>query len=344
MARPLRIDIPDGWYHVTCRGIERRGLYASDRDREHFLGLLEGVVERYSIRIHAYALMSNHFHLLVSTPDANLSAAMQWLKLSYSAWFNAKHDRVGPLFQGRFKSVPVENSAWGYEVSLYIHLNPIMLVRLGLSKSNKKAESLGWKQPDKEQVKTRLAELRRFKWSSYPSYAGYRSTPPWLTVDEILARASTLKSERQQTYRSDAKQRITKGMPENLQQRLIEGFALGTEKFMSNIKKSGKTGREIAGKSKLRSKVSFEEMVRLVEQIRGVDSSEFLNARGDWAKPLLLLGARMYCGLTLQETGERIGGVDYAAVSVMLKRFEKKVTKDKMLAGKVSELKRKVEC
>lgn len=337
MARPLRVEIRDGWHHVMCRGIERRDLFTCARDREHMVELLEQVVERYRICIHAYALMNNHFHLLVSTPDANLSAAMQWLKLSYSAWFNAKYNRVGPLFQGRFKSVPVENSAWGYEVSLYIHLNPVMLVKLGLGKSDKKAESLGWKKPSKEQAKNRLAELRKFKWSSYPYYAGYRRVPDWLTVADILQRACSQKQEMQQTYRSDAKQRITKGLPEDLQEKIKEGFALGSEAFRKKVKECGKTGREVTGKRTVRRKVSYKDLISVVEDIRGIKSSEFLNARGDWGKPLLLWGARVCCGLTLQEIGDKLGGVDYAAVSIMLKRFERKATNDKILAGKVKE-------
>jgi len=264
---------------------------------------------------------------------------MQWLKLSYSAWFNAKHDRVGPLFQGRFKSIPVENSAWGYELSLYIHLNPVMIVQLGLGKSDKKAESMGWKKPDKEQVKERLSELRKFKWSSYPVYAGYRNEPEWLTVEDILQRASGVKSEKRKSYRNDAKQRITKGLPVDLKESLKEGFALGAEKFRAKLKELAKTDREVIGKRELRAKVSYEEIVIAVEGIKGEKSSDFLQRRGDWGKPLLLWGARTYCGFTLREIGDRLGGIDYAAVSIMLKRFENKAAKDKMLSEKMNELK-----
>ena len=243
------------------------------------------------------------------------------------------------MFQGRFKSVPVENSAWGYEGSLYIHLNPVMLVRLGLGKREKKAESLGWKAPDKEQVSKRLAELRKFKWSSYPCYAGYKRIPEWLTVGDILRCASNNECERQKKYRSDAKQRIAKGLPEDIEQRLKEGFALGAEKFRKRVKESGKTGREIAGKTKVREKVDYSDLVRCVEEIRGKKASEFLSVRGDWGKPLLMWGARRYCGLSLREVGDKLGGVDYAAVSIMLKRFERKAMKDKNVAGRIKELK-----
>ena len=105
----------------------------------HFLELLEAAVERHRIIIHAYSLMANHYHLIVQTPDANLSVAMQWLSTSYSMWFNLRNQRVGPLFQGRFKSMPIENNAWAYEASLYVHLNPVMRSEFGLNPWSKKA-------------------------------------------------------------------------------------------------------------------------------------------------------------------------------------------------------------
>jgi REP element-mobilizing transposase RayT len=109
MARPLRIERPGGRYHVTARGNERKAVYRDDTDRFHFLELLSEATERFGIRIHAYVLMDNHFHQLLETPEANLSRAMQWLNVSYSVWFNRRHKRVGHLFQGRFKSLVIED-------------------------------------------------------------------------------------------------------------------------------------------------------------------------------------------------------------------------------------------
>ncbi len=95
MARPLRIEYPGAWYHVTARGNERRAIFRSARDREHFIELLEVCVARFSLRLHAYVLMSNHYHLLLETPEANLSRAMQWFNVSYTVWFNRRHGRCG---------------------------------------------------------------------------------------------------------------------------------------------------------------------------------------------------------------------------------------------------------
>ncbi len=135
MSRPLRIDLVDGWYHVMSRGLERRELFMDDRDRCHFVELLGECVGRHGVRLHAYALMSNHYHLLVQTPHANLSRAAQWLNVAYVVWFNRRHGRVGPLLQGRFKAVPVDGEgAWALDLSVYLHLNPVRVAALGLGK------------------------------------------------------------------------------------------------------------------------------------------------------------------------------------------------------------------
>ncbi len=142
MARPLRIDIADGWYHITNRGIDRQPIFADDRDCTHFLELLGEMHERYAVRIHAYVLMGNHYHLLIQTPEANASQAMQWLNVSYSLWYNCRHHRVGPLFQGRFKSVLIEG-AWVLETLFYLHLNPVRVRKMGLDKEGRRVEGRG---------------------------------------------------------------------------------------------------------------------------------------------------------------------------------------------------------
>src|SRR6185436_10932209 len=104
MARPLRILIAGGWYHVTARGNERREIFRSDRDRQRFLALVSELPDRYGVGIHAFVLMDNHYHLLVQTAEANLNHAIRWLNVGYAIWFNWKHRRVGHLFQGRYGS------------------------------------------------------------------------------------------------------------------------------------------------------------------------------------------------------------------------------------------------
>lgn len=173
MARPLRVLIPDGWYHVFGRGWERRPVFQDDRDRGHFLELLQQLNETYRFTIHAYALMENHHHLIVQTPDANLSQGMQWFNTSYSAWFNARHDRVGSLWQGRYRDVPIDDGVWACELSVYVHLNPLRVAGLGLDRNGRVLEGRGFRAPTAAQVSERLRRLREYRWSSYRAYAGY---------------------------------------------------------------------------------------------------------------------------------------------------------------------------
>ena len=107
MARALRFECPGGRYHVTARGNERRNIFRDDSDRFHLLELFSELGPRFGSRVHAYVLMDNHYHLLVETPEANLSRAMQWCNVSYSVWFNLRHHRSGHLFQGRFGATSV---------------------------------------------------------------------------------------------------------------------------------------------------------------------------------------------------------------------------------------------
>jgi putative transposase len=119
-----------GRYHATARGNERKALFRGEADRFHFLALLGELPERFGVKVHAYVLMDNHFHLLLETPEANLSRAMQWLLVGYSVWFNRRHDRAGHLFQGRFHAVIVEDDRGWQEVARYVHLNPVRIAIL----------------------------------------------------------------------------------------------------------------------------------------------------------------------------------------------------------------------
>ena len=108
MARPLRFEYPGAYYHIINRGNAGENIFNSVRDREKFLEYLEKAVERFSIIVHTYCLMTTHYHLLIETPQPNLSAAIQWLNVSYAAYYNKKHRRFGHLFQGRFKSILID--------------------------------------------------------------------------------------------------------------------------------------------------------------------------------------------------------------------------------------------
>src|SRR5262245_38491032 len=125
MPRPRRLQIANGVYHITNRGLERRNIVHDDFDRQNWLRLLARVAQRCRWRVFAYALLDNHFHLFLRTPEPNLSRGMQDLESGYVSRFNRRHERVGPLFQSRFHDVVVENEGHGWELSRYIHLNSV---------------------------------------------------------------------------------------------------------------------------------------------------------------------------------------------------------------------------
>jgi len=165
MARPLRVQFPGALYHVTARGNGRQPVFADDTDHERLLAVLGSVVARYHVLCHAYCLMPNHYHLLLETPEANLSRAMQQLNGVYSQGFTRRHRRPGHVLEGRFHAQMVDKDAYLRAVCRYIVLNP---VRAGL-----------------------VAHPREWRWSSYRATAGEAAVPAFLTVDWVLSLGDT---------------------------------------------------------------------------------------------------------------------------------------------------------
>src|SRR5258708_28292157 len=190
MAGTLRIDVPEGGYHVPTRGVERRQIFSGAEANLHLLEVLGCLPSRFGVRIHAYVLMGNHYHLQLETPEANLSRAMQWLNLSYGAWFNRRQQRPGPLFQGRFKAILHDPESAALETNRYIHLNPVRVKALGGHEARSGAEDrLGaggaGTGPRRELVKARVEALSSYRWSSYQIYVGKARNPGWLTTESI---------------------------------------------------------------------------------------------------------------------------------------------------------------
>jgi putative transposase len=160
MARPLRLDIPDGTLHVWNRGVNRADIVFDDADRERFVNLLPEVVRRFGWIIHEFMLMTNHFHLVVSTPYPTLSRGMKWLEQKFAQQINRRHDRVGPLFQGRFKSQLVEKGTYLLGLLRYVALNP---------------------------VRAKMVQRpEEYRWSSYRWLAGFETAPEWFKPGPVL--------------------------------------------------------------------------------------------------------------------------------------------------------------
>ncbi len=176
MTRPLRIEFAGALYHVTSRGNQREAIYLDESDKLLFLDVLGDVCERFNWLLHAYCLMPNHYHLLVETPDGNLSKGMRQLNGVYTQRFNRKQRRVGHVFQGRFKGILVEKESYLLELARYIVLNPVRARMVGCSED--------------------------WPWSSYRATAGLEESPAWLGTDWLLSAFSRSRPEAIRHYQA----------------------------------------------------------------------------------------------------------------------------------------------
>lgn len=334
MTRPLRVNVAGGWYHVWSRGVDRKRIFRDDHDRYQLLEVLGRATERYGIVIHAYVLMSNHYHAIIETPADNLSKAMQWISTSYSMWHNRRHGRVGPLFQGRYGSSLIEDSQWAYELSVYLHLNPVRTAAYGWGRRQRKAENAGLgRESTTEEVSRIRKALREYRWSSYRSYAGYEAGLQWVERKVLLKRAKRGKrDEQKKAYREDVQGWIDRGVDPKKIEQLSDSLAVGSEKFISRLRDGlGIPGREESGKAKVRQRRSFADVIRAVERQKGERWEEFRGRRGDWGKGHVYWFAREMSGMTLREVGAASGGLDYGAVSEVVRRYQKELAENRKL-------------
>lgn len=328
MARALRFECPGGRYPVTARRNERRNIFRDDSDRFHLLELLSELGPRFGSRIHAYVLMDNHYHLLVETPEANLSRAMQWCNVSYSVWFNLRHHRSGHLFQGRFGADLVQDDAGWQEVGRYVHLNPVRVGRLGLDKSAQAASRAGPVVPPSGELVTEwLRVLREYRWSSYPGYAGYREPLDWVCVEPLgrLCGGSTAQ-ERAAALRQYTEGPLRQGVLESPWDRLVQGVVLGTAAFAETLRLQARGNpREQKPLRPPRVAPTWEQIVAAVEQVKGESWSDFAERHGDWGRDAALWLGRSAGRLRLAELGQHVGNLDYAVVSKTIARFEERL-------------------
>jgi putative transposase len=208
MSRPLRLEFPNALYHVTARGDRRENIFEDDQDRRAFLATLALVVKQFNWLCYAYCLMDNHYHLLVQTPDSNLSKGMRQLNGVFTQASNRRHSRVGHLFQGRFKAILVDSDAYLLELARYIVLNP---VRAGMVKRSD-----------------------RWPWSSYRASVGLIAADEFLAVDGLLAQFAKRRSVAQLRYAQFVSEGSKAPSPWN---QLKGQVFLGDETFVEKMQK-----------------------------------------------------------------------------------------------------------
>lgn len=209
MARPLRLEFAGALYHITTRGDRQEDIYLTEDDRVAYLEILGKVCERFNWIVHAYCLMDNHYHILVETPDSNLSRGMRHLNGVYTQYFNRTHKRVGHVYQGRYKAIIVQKESYLLEVARYIVLNP---------------------------VRARMVRAAKdWPWSSYRATAGQVSSPDWLNTEWIIAHFSRRKAEAIDRYR----QFIAEGKNQpSIWEQLKNQIYIGSEDYIEQIQKN----------------------------------------------------------------------------------------------------------
>jgi len=310
MARPIRLDYPGTLYHVLSRGNEKREIFRDEKDYLKFLDTLGTMVERFKLEIHAYVLMKNHYHLVIRTKEANLSRAIQWLGVSYSVWFNRRHQRSGHLFHGRFKSFLIENERYFTAMCHYIHGNPL---RAGLVK-----------------------RLSDYRWSSYPTYADKSHHLPWLTTDLMLG---IYGGSRRRFIREQ--QLFTRG-DEDLLRDLRHGLYLGSEEFSEEcIERVGRERHREKPQYRLLLKerdlrtLALEILERLGEKVP--DKILDFRKRRSLSRDLAIYLLYQRGVYQNKEIGE-VFGVGYTAVSEAAKRAREYLRLDRQLEKTVNKI------
>ena len=218
MARPLRIEYPNACYHVMNRGDNRRLVFSGSNDYNLFLDKLALFSEIYKIRVRAYCLMPNHFHMYIQTPEGNLSRFMQALLTSFTLIKNHRQKTSGHLFQGRYKSLIVEDESYGMTLCRYIHLNPV--------KTKEFSECT---------LSVKRKELRKFKWSSYPILIGLKKAPDWIDKEENYPWSGTMK-EKQKRYAAFVEEGLLKEL-DDFKQHVKVQTILGSDSFTEMLRR-----------------------------------------------------------------------------------------------------------
>jgi REP element-mobilizing transposase RayT len=341
MARQARINVAGGWYHVYNRGQNREAIFDAEGDYRHFLELVGTMHERYRVHVYAYALMGNHFHLLVGTPEGNLSRAMQWLGVSYGMWRNRKYALSGHVLEGRHKAILIEGQEWGLELSVYLHLNPVVTVDMGLSKRQRKMEQKGWsEEPSTEEVDRRLKAIREYPWSSYRAYAGYEKGPKWLNSAVLLKRCAPEAKDKAAAYRDCVEARLKQGAEESPWQKVRWGLVLGTERFARKVRGKLRISEETLGREDLRARMSLGELTGIVEKLKAEKWEAFRDRHGDWGRDLVWWAGRQYGGLRLSELAA-LSGVGYTAVSDAIRRLQLRSKSDRTIRRAMEHVRKK---
>lgn len=314
MPRLPRIAFADGVYHITNRGLERRNIVADDQDRRAWLRLLDRISRRYGWRVFAYVLLDNHFHLFLRTPQPNLSEGMHDFESGYVTLFNRRHGRTGPLFQGRFKAIAVEREGHAWELSRYVHLNP---VRAKI-----------------------VASPAAHVWSSYQFYLNPQGAPAWLDWQTVLAEIGGTEAAARIAYRRFVEAAIATP-PENPLADAVDGWIVGRAAFVERCRRELANGIE---KQEVSAPVSIDEILQAVATVFEVEVAQLHEPRrhNNQARASAVLLSQELTPLTLEAIAQRFGTSSESAISETCKRARRWEQEDEAYQSRMNELRRRL--
>lgn len=319
MSRPLRIEYPGAWYHVMNRGRRREQVFSTARDYEVFLAVLQETAELLNLKVAAYCLMPSHYHLLLHTPDGNLSRCMRHINGVYTQRFNRLHQTEGQLFRGRYKSVVVADDSYLLEVLRYIHQNPI---RAGI-----------------------VGKVGEYAWSSHKGYTSRARQWNWLYKDFLLAMFSTERRRTGRAYRGFVQDQEPEEIDKFYSKKNLPSI-LGGEDFKDWLRDNFRHlrfNREIPESKELA--VAGARLRELVCQAYGVDKEALMQAkRGteNFPRDAAIFLQRKYCRQTLAELGRDYGIANYSTVSSALERVRARLLQDRRLKRQIAGIEKRL--
>ncbi len=329
MARPLRIEYSNACYHIINRGNRKEQIFFSDEDYLLFLEKLSEYTELYDVVIHCYCLMSNHFHLHLTTKHPNLSKFMQSFSTSFTISMNHRYNKPGHLFQGRYKAQLVESKLYNNDLSRYIHLNPVKT-----------------KNFERVPLLTLKKYLHNYKWSSFRSYIGIDRKPEWLNRSFVLSGWGKSAAEKVENYRDYVEEGLLTDNLEKIKPCKINSI-IGSDSFKDKIIKkylikdlSDIDEREQPTLSKINA-FSIEDIVDVVSTYFNLDAEQITNRKGrnSHARNLAMVLSGKFCrkNSTVSVLAKRFG-LKISGFNTARYKFEVELKSDKQLQRMFNEL------
>jgi REP element-mobilizing transposase RayT len=311
VARPLRIEYEGALYHVTARGNERGKIFFTKTDYRKFKEYLADAQIKYGFVIHCYVFMTTHYHILIETPDKNLSKIMHYLNSSYTTYINIKRKRSGHLFQGRYKAILVDRDSYLLELSRYMHLNP---------------------------VRAKMVERpEEYPYSSYDAYISGNvelvSVAPVLSMfskDTITARGK---------YRAFVESALSEEMESPLKS-VYGGMILGSSSFikdtLAQIEDEMLNKEEISHRKALQASQDSDDIISIVCERHGVTPDELLSTNRNNLRKMCIYLMKRFAALTNRRIGELLGGMSGFAVAKAYQRIVMDLKTDTSLRKEMS--------